>query len=152
MMIIAGTLIGLILSSLLFGPKILFWATGALGTYLQKKTAVRKARLLQVVEQEEKDWYFTSKDRRDSDEWENVECYTIESLHIATTQADEWNGIVGFLHPFWYVDDPSISGLIHLLIHVQQRWRRWRTRSLGCDTCDTKQMAQSKMCSLYRRS
>lgn len=39
--------------------------------------------------------------RKNSDDgWEKVE----KDTSAQKTQKNEWNGIVGFFHPFWYVD------------------------------------------------
>lgn len=90
---------------LFMGPKILFWLGGTLGYYLRKKTAGRKAQVLELVEQDEAAWIKEGKEkgeRRDSDEWESVDAYAAGSAKNGEKGEEEWDGIVGFFHPFWF--------------------------------------------------
>jgi alpha-1,2-mannosyltransferase len=88
---------------ILLGPRLIFWFGGILGFYLKKKTAGRKAQILEVVESEEEAWLKEGKGRRDSEEWETVDAYTIGTAGNGEQGEKEWDGIVGFFHPFWYV-------------------------------------------------
>jgi alpha-1,2-mannosyltransferase len=85
---------------ILLGPKLVFYFGGLVGYYLKNKTAGRKAQILELVETEEKEYLATSKGRRDSDEWENVQSHAAVEKGVADR---EWDGIVGFFHPFWCV-------------------------------------------------
>lgn len=42
-----------------------------------------------------------NKGRRDSDEWENVDAYAVGTAGNGEKGQSEWDGIVGFYHPFW---------------------------------------------------
>ena len=88
------------ITTFFLGPRLLFYIGGVFGSYLRKKTAGRKAQILELVENEEKEY---GKDRRDSDEWEEVEAYAAQSAKNGEAADREWDGVVGFFHPFWYV-------------------------------------------------
>jgi alpha-1,2-mannosyltransferase len=90
------------MTAFLVGPKLLFYVGGIFGYYLRKKTAGRKAQILEMVEAGEKEFAAEGGDRRDSDEWENVEAYATGTSKNGETADREWDGIVGFFHPFWY--------------------------------------------------
>jgi alpha-1,2-mannosyltransferase len=89
------------LAVILFGPKLVFWVGGWLGYYLRKKTAGRKIQILELVERDEEVWLREreKEGRRNSDEWESVEGYVTGSVRDGER---EFDGIVGFFHPFWY--------------------------------------------------
>lgn len=101
-------LLVLVLSTLpllivLLGPKIVAAASRTAGWYLRRKTAGRRAQILERVEGEEKALAEDQSTRRDSDEeWENVESYAAGTARNGEKAEKEWNGIVGFFHPFWY--------------------------------------------------
>lgn len=88
--------------TLLLGPKLLFRVGSIFGYYLRKKSARRKAQILEMVEADEKKFAAEGGDRRDSDEWENVEAYTTGTSSNGEAAGKEWDGIIGFFHPFWY--------------------------------------------------
>ena len=85
---------------ILLGPKLVFYVGGIFGHYLKRKTAGRKAQMLELVEADEKE-YAAEGERRDSDEWESVEAYATGTAKNGEKADKEWDGIVGFLHPFW---------------------------------------------------
>jgi len=88
----------------LLGPKLLFWVGGMAAKYLKKKTEGRKGQILELTEKEEKEWVEkegVEGQRRDSDEWENVDAYAVGSAKNGEKGEREWDGIVGFFHPFW---------------------------------------------------
>lgn len=88
---------------ILLGPKLLFYVGGWFGYYLKKKTAGRKAQILEMVEADEKEFLAKGGDRQeDCEEWETVEAYTTGTSKNGETAEREWDGIVGFFHPFWY--------------------------------------------------
>lgn len=90
---------------LLLGPKLAsFLAPATMGFYLYKKTAGRSSQITDRVDEDEKKWVAAGNKKSDSDEeWENVEGYA--ALTTAKNEkADlDWNGFIGFFHPFWYV-------------------------------------------------
>lgn len=85
----------------LLGPKLAFYIGNMIGYYLKKKTGGRKAQILEMVEADQKEFLEKKKDRRDSDEWENVEAYATGTAKNGETGDAEWDGFVGFFHPFW---------------------------------------------------
>jgi hypothetical protein len=88
------------LTALILGPRIGQAFGQALGWYLRRKTAGRREQILETVEEDEK---ILEKEggRRGSDEWENVESYTVGTAKNGEKADKEWDGIVGFFHPFW---------------------------------------------------
>jgi alpha-1,2-mannosyltransferase len=90
------------LTVILLGPKLVFYVGGTFGYYLRKKTAGRKAQILELVESEEAEYTANAENRRDSDDWENVESYATGTANNGEKADREWDGIVGFFHPFWY--------------------------------------------------
>jgi alpha-1,2-mannosyltransferase len=91
------------LTTILLGPKLIFWVGGIAGSYLRKKTAGRKAQILDLTEKDQAEWEEEGKDRRNSDDWESVDAYAVGTAKNGEKGEEEWDGIVGFLHPFWYV-------------------------------------------------
>jgi alpha-1,2-mannosyltransferase len=85
----------------ILGPKLLFWAGRCLGFYLKKKTEGKKELILKTVEEEEKAWV-ENEEQRDNDEWENVDAYAVGTAKNGEKGEREWDGVVGFFHPFWY--------------------------------------------------
>jgi len=95
----------------LLGPKLIFWLGGTAGRYLRTKTAGRKAQILELTEKDQVEWEEDAKDgksRRDSDDWENVDAYAVGTANNGEKGEEEWDGIVGFFHPFWYVQSYEI--------------------------------------------
>lgn len=86
---------------MLLGPKILFYVGRTLGFYLRKKTAGRKEQILQVTADEEKEFLAKGGDKRNSDDWETVETSAVGTAKNGEKAEPEWNGFVGFFHPFW---------------------------------------------------
>jgi len=133
----------------LFGSKLLFWLGSTLGFYLRNKTAGRKAQILEATIQEEEEWEKggKGKERRHSDEWESVDAYAVGTARNGEKGEQEWDGIVGFFHPFWSVDICQTVEL--LLTGLKQCRRRWGKSSLGSYTSDAEAMAESEMCCVY---
>jgi len=91
------------LFTVLLGPRIVAAAGRTVGWYLRRKTAGRRAQILERIEVEEKALAEDQSERRDSDEeWENVESYAAGTAKNGEKANKEWDGIVGFFHPFWY--------------------------------------------------
>jgi alpha-1,2-mannosyltransferase len=88
--------------TLLLGPKVLFAIGRTFGYYLRKKTAGRRAQILELVAAEEEVYAREEREKGDNDEWEAVEVYT-GSAKNGEKGDKEWDGIVGFFHPFWYI-------------------------------------------------
>ena len=97
------------MAAYVLGPKLLFSTGSLFGYYLRKKTAGRRAQILDLVESEEKEYLAENGKRRDSDDWEEVEAYATASSNNGEKADKDWDGIVGFFHPFWYVADSPVS-------------------------------------------
>lgn len=82
-----------------FGPALVLRLGSTLGYYLRKKSAGRRAQILELVEADEQEFIAKGGQKSNSDgESENVVAGTARN-----GQKDaEWDGIVGFFHPFWY--------------------------------------------------
>lgn len=101
-MILALLLACLPLTTILLGPKLLFYVGGTFGYYLKKKTAGRRAHILELTVADEKAFLAKGGDRRGgSDEWENVEAHAVVTAQNGEKGDEQWDGIVGFFHPFW---------------------------------------------------
>lgn len=83
-----------------FGPKLFFKIGSTFGYYLRKKTAGRRAQILELVEADERE-FIAKGGRRESDEWETVDSYAAGKVPNREKVDVDWDGIVGFFHPFW---------------------------------------------------
>ena len=88
------------IAAISFGPKLFFKIGSAFGYYLRKKTAGRRAQILELVDADEKE-FIAKGGRRGSDEWENVKSYAAGTANNGEKADADWDGIVGFFHPFW---------------------------------------------------
>lgn len=100
------------LAIVLLGPKLVFYLGGIAGSYLRKKTAGRKAQILELTEKDQAEWEEDRKDRRNSDDWESVDAYAVGTAKNGEKGEEEWDGIVGFLHPFWFVSFWGLYGYV----------------------------------------
>jgi hypothetical protein len=73
-----------------------------LGWYLLRKTDGRRHQILERVEDEQKalDTHSNISGGSD-DEWQKVESCAVGTATNGEEANKEWDGIVGFLHPFW---------------------------------------------------
>lgn len=100
------------LTIMLLGPKLLFKVGGIFGYYLKKKTAGRKTQILEVVEADEKEFLAQGGDREeDNGEWETVEAHTVGISKNGEKGEKDWDGIVGFFHPFWHESPGSATDI-----------------------------------------
>ncbi len=91
--------------TLLLLPWIWRLAGLTLGWYLRRKTEGRRQRIFEVMAEEEESFQQQAGDKagRDEDEWENVEAYAVGSAGNGEKGQRDWDGVVGFFHPFWCV-------------------------------------------------
>jgi alpha-1,2-mannosyltransferase len=76
----------------------------SLGWYLRKKTDGRRCRILEVMEEDRRAFAESNKEHKGSDdEWENIDAHAVGTSGNGEKGEKEWDGIVGFFHPFWYV-------------------------------------------------
>ena len=76
-----------------------------LGWYLWRRTQPRRHLILAQVNAEEKE--FQVKERRspksDDGDWEKVEINTVGVAKDGSQGDQDWQGVIGFFHPFWYI-------------------------------------------------
>lgn len=95
-----ATMLSILALLYLLGPALV---GRALSYYLKQKTAGRRAQILELMESEEKEYATKGKGKRDSDEWHHVETDPSGATKGAEPADRDWDGIVGFFHPFWCV-------------------------------------------------
>lgn len=107
------------------------------GGYLRRKTEGRRGQVLKSIEEDEKDYAEKhkksegdSKKGEEDDSWEKVQAYPAAGTPDGNKLADDWAGVVGIFHPFWYVCYGDIM-LRDLANNLQQCWRWRREGSLG---------------------
>ncbi|KAI9730969.1 MAG: asparagine-linked glycosylation protein [Claussenomyces sp. TS43310] len=104
-------------------PRLLGWVGRSVGFYLKRKTAGRRIQILERVEGEEKSLLEQEKGRRDSDDgWENVEAYAAGTAQNGERADKEWEGIVGFFHPFCNAGGGGERVLWAAIRATQKRW------------------------------
>ncbi|KAE9377431.1 glycosyltransferase family 4 protein [Stipitochalara longipes BDJ] len=120
--IVALTLGCIPLAIVLLGPKLVFWLGRIAGTYLRNKTAGRKAQILELTEKDQAEWEEDGKDRRNSDDWESIDTYAVGTAKNGEKGEEEWDGIVGFLHPFCNAGGGGERVLWAAIRATQKRW------------------------------
>ncbi len=100
------------LATLVLVP-LLWRALGAaLGWYLRKKTDGRRCHILELVAADEKKYREERRDSTGSGDgdggdsgedagWEKVDAHTTGTSKNGGKADADWDGIVGFFHPFW---------------------------------------------------
>ncbi|KAB8300830.1 hypothetical protein EYC80_002758 [Monilinia laxa] len=107
---------------LLGGPKVAGYVGRTVGFYLRQKTAGRKAQVLERVAIDQKEYKENKGKRRGSDDWENVESYTAGKANNGEKADKEWDGIVGFFHPFCNAGGGGERVLWAAILATQKRW------------------------------
>jgi hypothetical protein len=100
------------------GPRILRIFGSFLGWTLRKKTEGRRALLVALMEEDNKRFARSgAKSNRSSDDWEKVPGTSIggddEAASAPAAARKDWDGIVGFFHPFWYFLTPPCNSPGH---------------------------------------
>ena len=83
---------------------LLWRAAGSLlGWYLRKKTDGRRRHIVELVESDEKEYRESGNNNTTSTSGENVDDHTTGTSKDGNSGGsdNDWNGIVGFFHPFW---------------------------------------------------
>ena len=77
------------------------------GWYLCRRTSARRELIFARVKAEEDE--YKSKVRKsakpEDDDWEQVESQGAGATTTGNQGNKDWEGVVGFFHPFWYRDD-----------------------------------------------
>lgn len=123
-------------------PKLLSLAGTALGWTLRKKTEGRKDHLITLMNADNKAFHEQHKSSNDSSLKESrtgSKGLEAGASELPQDANKDWDGIVGFFHPFWCVATPSYAPIASNC--RQQRWWRWRARSLGGYSCRPEPMA-----------
>ena len=95
-------------------PTIWRLAGTTLGLYLRKRTEHQRQYLLETMAADEKRFQEQEQEQKQpkktsgsgstsDDDWENVEAHGAGSAGNGDKGASDWDGIVGFFHPFWFV-------------------------------------------------
>ena len=91
------------LVAVLFVPAALRFAAELVGQHLRRSSRTRRELLLARVASETKTHEAEQrKSKKDDDDWEEVGTTPPGSAGKAGKVDSEWDGIVGFFHPFWY--------------------------------------------------
>jgi alpha-1,2-mannosyltransferase len=101
---LATTVGVLLICALLSTPFVIPLAFRCLGSVLCRRSKGRRALLRARVELEE-DAYRAHEARQskseDEEEWERVESYAAGQSRSSVTDENDWDGVIGFFHPFW---------------------------------------------------
>jgi alpha-1,2-mannosyltransferase len=84
-------------------PKALRFGGELLGSSLRRASRTRRELLLARVTNEQRtyDAEHTRTKRKEEDDWEEVKASAVGSAVNGGKADKDWNGIVGFFHPFW---------------------------------------------------
>jgi len=92
------------LLTLIVVPWVVSKVCRVMGWYLRRKTEGRRAHLVELMEDDDAKYG----DGEDQDGWESIDAQGLGSAKNGGKAEREWDGIVGFFHPFWSVP-PCIS-------------------------------------------
>jgi alpha-1,2-mannosyltransferase len=85
-------------------PSLLSYIGRTWGWLLRSKCAERRELIFAKVRGEERDyqWERSKATKTEDEDWERVESYATGTAGNGEKAEDEWEGIIGFFHPFWY--------------------------------------------------
>ena len=97
------TLLFLLATSFYFSPLFVRTLGRWLGWHLQSRSRGRRAILAARVCAEEKQWLEKHQGGNPSEdeEWETIDSYAAGLARKGEKAEREWEGVVGFFHPFW---------------------------------------------------
>jgi alpha-1,2-mannosyltransferase len=74
-----------------------------LGWYLRRKTEGRRARILEVMNDDIKGWQIRNPEQKESDDedWEKLSGHAVGSSTNGEKADKNFDGVIGFFHPFW---------------------------------------------------
>ena len=112
LLLIILSLLAPIIVSALFLPRILRLGAELLGHHLRRSSRTRRELLLARVASETRTLEAEQRNRKkEDDDWEQVGNAAAGGEANAGKADSEWDGIVGFFHPFWYAWTPRGRGL-----------------------------------------
>jgi alpha-1,2-mannosyltransferase len=92
-----------VIASVIFLPRFLRFGAELLGHQLRRSSRTRRELLLARVVSETKAYEAEQRNKKkEDDDWEEVGNTDTSSKSDVGKAESEWDGIVGFLHPFWY--------------------------------------------------
>jgi alpha-1,2-mannosyltransferase len=91
-----------VLASVFF-PTTLRFLGGLVGHYLIRASQTRRELLLSRAANEQKIYDAGHKEKKEDEDWEEIEGSLVGSAVNGGKADTDWHGIVGFFHPFWYV-------------------------------------------------
>lgn len=100
LLFISLSLLASVLISSVFFAAILRFFGERVGHHLRRSSRTRRELLLARVASESKN-YKTEHSEVDDYEWEELASVATGG-RVGKTQDNQWEGIVGFFHPFWY--------------------------------------------------
>lgn len=107
--IVLSLLVPVILS-LVFLPKIIHFLAKSLGQHLRWSSRTRRELLLARVATETKTYEADQRNgKKEDDDWEKIGNATVSSKESNDSRDSDWDGIVGFFHPFWYAHELCIG-------------------------------------------
>ncbi len=94
-----------ILLALLVGRWLIYTLGKGFGSYLKRKTTARRQSTLKRVhiEEEAVRSFYRRSQKSEDDDWERIETYGAATSTNGSQADSDWEGIVGFFHPFWSV-------------------------------------------------
>lgn len=100
LLLILSSLLVPVIFTLLFYPAIIRFLGAQAGHYLRRSSRTRRSLLLARVATESKNYEAKHAEIEDYD-WEEIASVATDG-NAAKEQDKQWEGIVGFFHPFWY--------------------------------------------------
>ncbi|KAF1849928.1 glycosyltransferase family 4 protein [Cucurbitaria berberidis CBS 394.84] len=112
-----------IVLSVVFLPKTLRFIAELVGHGLRKSSRTRRELLLARVANETKHFERQHKEKsKEDDDWENIASAALGSAINGGKADSEWNGIVGFFHPFCNAGGGGERVLWAAIRATQKRW------------------------------
>lgn len=147
LLILLSLLVPALVAALLL-PKILYAVAELVGRHLRRCSRTRRELLLARVANETKAYEEELKKNKQEDvDWEQVGTTPPDSA----VKNSDWDGIVGFFHPFWYAwRDLKYRDTVANPLFLQQCRRRRRASPLGCHSSTPKTLAKGHLHCVYR--
>jgi hypothetical protein len=117
-----------------------------IGWSLQRRTSKRRELISSRVRTEEEGFQadLQRSAKTEDEDWEQIESYAAGTAPNGESPGDvEWEGVVGFFHPFWSVTWQRRPGRVLTLLQQCRRW--WRTSAVGGCTSHAKALAEGHL-------